>query len=418
VNEDVTETTQAPPPTRGPAVPAGGGRRGALGPAATLAVVVAGVALAAVLAVVGGSAAIAPWGVAIVTLLLAAAAGTGRLWLPTSPLLRNLALLLVGGGLLLVFSDHVSAFGNYEIAQVAYFAVAVAGLTVLTGHSGQLSLGHGALMAVGAYAVAVLMVHQPHVPIVLALLFAMVVTVVVGAVLGVAAARLQGPYLAGVTLTFALAIPEIATHYRSVFGADQGETVRQLGVPGWLSTTFPPEKWLAWVSIAVAGIALALLANLVHSGAGRRVRCVRDDEIAASLVGINASRTKVLAFVISAACAGLAGGLYGFWAGVVNPGAFALTLSLSLVTAMVIGGVGSLMGAVWGAIALVFVPKYTDSISKHFHFSTATKDNLPLAIYGVVLILAILTFPEGIQGALRRLARRGHLAYRPPQGEV
>ena len=411
----MTDTTEAPPQL--PVEPGDAtARRQSLGPGATAAVVVIAAAVAAIVAAVGGNAPLAPWGVAIVGLLLAGAAGTGRLWLPASPLLRHLLLAVVAFGFLLLFSDHVSAFGNYEIAQVAYFAVAVAGLSVLMGHSGQLSLGHGALMAVGAYAVAILMGHQPHVPIVVALLFGIIVTIAVGGVLGVAAARLHGPYLAGVTLTFALAIPEIATHYRSVFGADTGKPVRTLGVPGWLSTTFPPEKWLAWVCIGGALIALVLLANVVHSGRGRRVRCVRDDEIAASLAGIEVGRAKVLAFVVSAACAGLAGGLYGFWAGVVSPGAFALTLSLSLVTAMVLGGVGSLVGAVWGAIALVFVPKYSDSISKHFSLSVATKNNLPLAIYGAVLILAILAFPYGIQGGLRRLARRFHLTYRPLEG--
>jgi len=404
----MTDTTEAPPQL--PVEPGDAtARRQSLGPAATAAVVVIAAAVAAILAAVGGNAPLAPWGVAIVGLLLAGATGTGRLWLPASPLLRHLLLAVVAFGFLLLFSDHVSAFGNYEIAQVAYFAVAVAGLSVLMGHSGQLSLGHGALMAVGAYAVAILMGHQPHVPIVVALLFGIIVTIAVGGVLGVAAARLHGPYLAGVTLTFALAIPEIATHYRSVFGADTGKPVRTLGVPGWLSTTFPPEKWLAWVCIGGALIALVLLANVVHSGRGRRVRCVRDDEIAASLAGIEVGRAKVLAFVVSAACA-------GFWAGVVSPGAFALTLSLSLVTAMVLGGVGSLVGAVWGAIALVFVPKYSDSISKHFSLSVATKNNLPLAIYGAVLILAILAFPYGIQGGLRRLARRFHLTYRPLEG--
>ena len=411
----MTDTTEAPPQL--PVEPGDAtARRQSLGPAATAAVVVIAAAVAAILAAVGGNAPLAPWGVAIVGLLLAGATGTGRLWLPASPLLRHLLLAVVAFGFLLLFSDHVSAFGNYEIAQVAYFAVAVAGLSVLMGHSGQLSLGHGALMAVGAYAVAILMGHQPHVPIVVALLFGIIVTIAVGGVLGVAAARLHGPYLAGVTLTFALAIPEIATHYRSVFGADTGKPVRTLGVPGWLSTTFPPEKWLAWVCIVGALVVLVLLANLVHSGRGRRIRCVRDDEIAASLAGIEAGRAKVLAFVVSAACAGLAGGLFGFWAGVVSPGAFALTLSLSLVTAMVLGGVGSLIGAVWGAIALVFVPKYSDSISNHFSLSVATKNNLPLAIYGAVLILAILAFPYGIQGGLRRLARRFHLTYRPLEG--
>ena len=409
-----TKAPQSPPPP----TPSGSGRRSSadaqgervgrrtsLGvvPTITIVVVAAAIAIAAATGVHHGP--VGPWTVAIVIAVLAGLAGTGRLALPAGPLARHLVMAVVGGGLLLLFSDHVSSFGNFQIAEVAYFLPAVAGLNLLTGLNGQLSLGHGALMAVGAYTVAVLMSHQPHVAIAVVLLAAVVVTGGFGAVVGVAAARLRGPYLAGATLTLAVAVPEVANHYRSLFGGEQGLPIRALGTPTWLSATFPPEKWLAWVGIVVAILTLVLLANLTQSGFGRRLRSVRDDETAAALAGTNVARAQVLAFVVSAACAGLAGGLYGFATAVANPSAFGLVLSLALLTAIVIGGVGSLYGAVWGAIALVFIPHYTDSASKHFHLATTTKNNLPLAIYGLVLVGAMLVFPEGIQGGLRRLGR-------------
>jgi branched-chain amino acid transport system permease protein len=174
---------------------------------------------------------------------------------------------------------------------------------------------------------------------------------------------------------------------------------------------------LAWLAIVSGLVTLVLLANVTRSGIGRRFRCVRDDETSAALAGINVARTQILAFVLSAGCAGLAGALYGFWAALVSPGAFGLALSLALLTAIVIGGVGSLTGAVWGAIALVFIPKYTDSASKHFHLATTTANNLPLAIYGLALIAAMLLFPTGIQGALRRLARLIFSTEHQHQGE-
>jgi branched-chain amino acid transport system permease protein len=408
---DTTRTTTEPSPlspaTRiGSLPPSPRPGRGAdeIGRWPSAAVIVVALAVAAGVATVAKHGPAGPWVIAVIALALAAAAGTGRLTLPANPLVRHLVVAVVGGALLLLFSDHVSAFSNFQMAEVAYYVPAIAGLNLLTGLNGQLSLGHGALMAVGAYTVALWMTHQPHAPIVGLLLAATLVTAVAGVVIGLAAARLRGPYLAGATLTVAVAVPEVANHFRSTLGGEQGLNVRPLGTPGWLAADFPPERWLAWVGIVVALLTLVLVANLSRSAVGRRFRAVRDDETAASLAGINVARTQILAFVISAAAAGLAGALLGLVTSVASPGAFGLFLSLSLLTAVVIGGIGSAAGPIWGAIALVFVPHYTDNLSKHFKFAPATKDNLPLAIYGLVLVVAMLLFPEGVQGGLRRLA--------------
>jgi branched-chain amino acid transport system permease protein len=374
---------------------------GAAGPLATAGVV--GVAMIVLLGLAQLHGRPATFGIALLAALLGLATFAGRLTLPATPLFRHVLVAAVAGALALVFADHVGSFTDFEIAQVAYFLPAVAGLNLLTGHNGQLSLGHGALMAVGAYAAAVLMVHQPHVPIIVLLVLAVVASTVAGAVVGVAAARLRGPYLAGATLTLAVAVPEIATRYSKTLGGEQGLPLRPLGSPGWLSTTFSAERWLAWVGIVCGLVVLVLLANLMRSGTGRRFRTVRDDETAASLTGTNVARTQVLAFVVSAACAGLAGALYGLTNSLANPAAFSLTLSFALVTAIVVGGLGTLAGSVWGAVVLVYIPHLTNNLSTRYKFGPSVKGNLPLAIYGSVLVVAMLVFPEGIQGGLRRL---------------
>jgi branched-chain amino acid transport system permease protein len=136
------------------------------------------------------------------------------------------------------------------------------------------------------------------------------------------------------------------------------------------------------------------------------MRAVRDDEVAAQLCGLDVARTQVTAFVVSAACAGLGGGALAVVTQLAAPGAFTLALSLSLLTGIVLGGLGSLPGALWGAIALVMLPVWSDDIANHFSLSNNVQSNLPLAVYGVVLMGVIVAAPQGIQGALRRLRRR------------
>ena len=276
---------------------------------------------------------------------------------------------------------------------------AVAGLTILTGLSGQISLGNGAFMAIGAYTTALLMLHLNW-PFILVLVLAAAITAAAGAVVGVAAARLHGPYLAGATLLLGVALPSVAYAYPGSSAATRAWTStsprrRFLGV------NFPLTRWEAWVCSAVALVTLVLLANLGRSRVGRSWRAVRDDEVAAALAGVNVAAARVLAFVVSAACAGLAGALLAIVTGLVAPGAFTITLSIALLTAAVIGGLGTLPGAVWGSLVIVLVPTYATDVATSHGLSSSVASNIPVAAYGAVLILVMLLFPQGIQGAVR-----------------
>jgi branched-chain amino acid transport system permease protein len=326
---------------------------------------------------------------------------------PRSTLLRHALLFVPLALVLLVVTYLLDAFTNYNIAGVAIFTIAAAGLTVLTGINGQLSLGHGALMAVGAYTTALLLKTNPDFPFILTLLAAMASTGVAGAIIGVAAARLRGPYLAGATLALAVGLPQLAVHFGSVLGGNQGLDVAPPNPPAALGGDFPQERWLAWIAIVAALITLYLLANLVHGATGRTLRAVHDNETAARLAGIDVARVQVLAFLVSAACAGLAGSLFAYWVGIAAPSGFGLQLSLQLLSAIVIGGLGSLTGAVWGAIILVYLPVLTSNLSGNLNLSTDVSNNLPLAVYGAVLVIAMLILPRGIQGTLSTLAGFG-----------
>jgi branched-chain amino acid transport system permease protein len=324
--------------------------------------------------------------------------------LPRQTLLRHLIIAAVVGVLAFWLSDNVGAFTDLQLSNVAAYTIALAGLTVLTGHNGQLSLGHGAFIAIGAYSTGLILEHT-SLPIIVVLLAATGVTAVAGAIVGIAAARLRGPYLAGATLALAVALPSVAIKWSSIFGGEQGITVNPLTPPSSLGLSFPPERWVAWLALLTALIVLVLLANLLRSRVGRSFRAVRDDEIAASLAGVHVARTQVLAFVVSAACAGLAGAFFAFNVQLVAPAGFPLALSIALVTGIVVGGIGSLVGAVWGGVLVVYLNQEATDLAKHFHISATAGANGALLAYGVLLIVVMLVFPDGIQGGVRRLGR-------------
>jgi branched-chain amino acid transport system permease protein len=298
-----------------------------------------------------------------------------------------------------VLSIKLNSFRDYQIAEIAVEVTAVAGLTVLTGMSGQVSLGNGAFMAIGAYTTGLLMLHLSW-PFIVVLVIAAAVTAVAGAVVGVAAARLHGPYLAGATLLLGVALPSVANAYPGTFGGDQGLNV-VFTTPGFLGVNFPLTRWQAWVCSAVALVTLVLLGNLARSRVGRNWLAVRDNEVAAALAGVNVARARVLAFVVSATCAGMAGALLAIVTELVAPGAFSLALSISLLTAAVIGGLGTLPGAVWGSLVIVLVPTYATDVATSHGLSSSVASNIPLVAYGVVLILVMLVFPQGIQGGVQ-----------------
>jgi branched-chain amino acid transport system permease protein len=324
---------------------------------------------------------------------------------PQATLARALLLTAGAAVILLIASEALSSYDDLQLANGAYYFAVLAGLTVLTGLSGQISLGHGALMAVGAYTVALLIGNERW-ALVPALLAAVGASIVVGILVGAAATRLRGPYLAGATLAFAVGLPALAGKYPETFGGANGLVINPPAPPSALGSSFPLERWEAWIACAGALVVLFAMHNLLHSGVGRSFRAVRDDEIAASLCGLRVARVQTLAFVVSAACAGLGGGVLAVVLQLAAPGAFQLQLSLSLLTGIVLGGLGSLVGAIWGAALLVLLPMWSTDIAHSFSFSTNVSNNLPLAIYGVVLMVAMLAWPSGIQGGVRVLAAR------------
>lgn len=315
-------------------------------------------------------------------------------------LAKHVGIAIVAGVVLLALSSKLDSFRQYQLAQVAATVIAVAGLTVLIGISGQLSIGHGAFMFIGGYATALLVMHLNW-PLAVAIIASGVVAGVAGAILGVAAARLRGPYLAGATLMLAVALPAVAFQWQGVFGGDQGLDFT-VSTPGFLGASFQPTEWDAWVCCVFALIVLVLLANVLRSRVGRNWRALRDNDTAAALAGLNVAKLRVRAFIVSAACAGIAGSLLAVTMLNVTPGAFTLALSIQLLTAVVLGGLGSLAGAIWGGIILVLVPPFLTNFANSHGFSAGSA-SVPIVGYGLVLIVVMLVFPAGIQGGIRRL---------------
>ena len=332
-----------------------------------------------------------------------------RAW---TTLLHHLGFLLAGLVVVFLVTGWFDDFSNYQLATLGAYICAVAGLTLLTGTSGQISLGHGALMAIGGYTVAFLQTAFAESDVTglwvlpVSLLAGTVVTAIFGATFGTAAARLHGPYLAGATLALGVALPSV-TSYFAVFKGDQGLFVPFDPVPEGLGDDFSLEHWQAWVSLGAAALTLFFLANLQRSAIGRHFRAVRDDEVAAELSGLPVARLRILAFTISAAAAGLGGGVFAFVLQTASPGSFGLVLSLTLLSAVIIGGLGSLPGAVIGSVIVVYlghwISEWVDTLELDAAWTTNLVDHLPNAVYGLLLILMMLLVPGGLTGLFRRL---------------
>ncbi|MBB5851054.1 branched-chain amino acid ABC transporter permease [Amycolatopsis umgeniensis] len=325
---------------------------------------------------------------------------------------KHLLLPLAGLVVVVLVLENTGPFLTAQFTTMAYFAIAAGGLTVLTGLNGQLSLGHGALMAVGAYSAALLL--KSALPLLVVLLTATVITLAVGALVGFAAARLHGPYLAGATLALAIAVPGIPLFFGETLGGEQGLPVRMPEIPGWLADAayfvtgqdLTSIRYLAYLSWLAVIVVFVLLANLSRGRAGRDWRAVRDEDVAAELAGIDLGRTRVRAFVVSAGCAGLAGALMALSARLAAPSGFALTLSLLLVSAVVLGGLGSLTGALAGAALLTFLPPLVTGAGTDLGLSDVQAAHLAPLIYGLVTVLIVLLAPAGLAGGLRKLTHR------------
>jgi branched-chain amino acid transport system permease protein len=312
---------------------------------------------------------------------------------------KNLIKTLTLGLFLLLLSFTFEPYNQGQLALFLMLFIGVLSLTVLTGASGQISLGQGALMAVGGYSSASLITHLGA-SIWIAFLVAIISAGIFGLILGAAAARLSGPYLAGTTLVIALALPSVANRFESVLGGDVGLIVDFGMPPAWISDLIEVgyEQWQLWISLPVALIALFFTSNLMAARAGRSWQAVRDDEIGAAVSGIPVARTKVIVFVVSSAIAGLGGALYGL-RGLVGPSVYPVSLSLTLLTAAILGGVGSISGAFIGTLIVVFLPDLIDWAISGLSVSEQVSNFLPALITGVLLFATIIINPAGVMGA-------------------
>ena len=292
-----------------------------------------------------------------------------------------------------VISNNVDEWRSFQGATVAVYVVAIASIILLTGYSGQISLGHGALLAIGAYTAALSQIYL-HFPIWLCFSVAVLVTAFFGAILGAAAARLSGPYLAGTTLALAVGLPSIANQF-SILGGEQGISFSVGWPPLSLGAEFTQYKWFFWIATIAALIMLWFVKNILHSRYGRMWRAVKSNAVAAELAGIRIATSKVLAFTISSGVAGLAGALLAMTTNNVSPSVFPLALSFSLATGAVLSGVNTLGGVMIGSLALVAIPEIASSASKLWSESENTAMLLPELIVSALLILTVFLAPKG-----------------------
>ncbi|MSW72766.1 MAG: branched-chain amino acid ABC transporter permease [Actinobacteria bacterium] len=306
---------------------------------------------------------------------------------------NNLIYFFVFGFILFLASNRVDELRVYQGASIAVFVIAIASIILLTGYSGQVSLGHGALLAIGAYSAAVAR-NEFNVPVVVCFFIAVLSSALGGVLLGAAAARLTGPYLAGVTLALAIGLPSLANQF-PILGGEQG-LIFDVGFPPLsLGEEFTQYKWFFWISSLAALISMWLLSNILGSRYGRNWRAGRSNEVAAQLAGINTGRSKILAFTISAGVAGLAGALLSMTIGTVSPSAFPLALSFSLLTGAVLSGVTTLSGVMIGAVTLVAIPEIADVIANRIGASERITTNLPGLMVSTLLIITVLFVPHG-----------------------
>ncbi|WP_017587817.1 branched-chain amino acid ABC transporter permease [Nocardiopsis ganjiahuensis] len=326
----------------------------------------------------------------------------GSLPLPARHLLLAALGLAAVTGLLFATGDLTAL----RIAAIGYTMLAIAGLQLLVGGSGQVSLGHGAFMMIGAYTMALLILHQPMLPLAANLGIIVVVSIVAGVAVGAATARLHGPYLAGATLILAVGLPGLTHRYHEVFGGSNGLNIRTAGAPPFLDGLLSTSEWRALVVWTTVVIGLAVLATISAGRLGRRMRALRDDETAAAMAGIPVGKTKVVAFVIASTAGGLAGGLQAYVLGTVTPSSFTLVLSLTLLAALVLGGIGSLWGALWASVAIVYLEIWARDLARAMDMSRNAENNLPVVFFGIVLILILRFWPLGVHGALQSLRAR------------
>ena len=299
----------------------------------------------------------------------------------------------------------VSNYRTFQLTLVLVYAIALLGLNILTGYNGQISLGHGAFYAIGAYTAAVLM-DRLGAPYWATLPAAGAVCLVAGFLFGLPALRLEGLYLALATFALGVSMPQLLKYHRleKWTGGVQGIVIAKPEPPALLREAglqMNPDQWLYFFALAVAAMMFVLGWNLLRGRVGRALIAIRDQHTAAEAMGVNNALYKSLAFGVSAMYTGVAGALGAIAVQYVAPDSFTIFLSLVFLVGIVVGGLASISGALYGALFIQFVPNVADEISKA----------APWAIFGLFLIGFVYLMPSGVAGAVRmllvRLMRKG-----------
>jgi branched-chain amino acid transport system permease protein len=315
----------------------------------------------------------------------------------------RLLAFAAGVTLLAILPHWLGDFRASDVAYVGVYFIAIMGLNILTGFTGQISLGHGAFMAIGGYTTAILVVHYGvrdlwTIPI------AGLVAGGAGLLFAVPALRLTGMYLAVATFALPIAFPQVVKKFDKFTGGSEG--IQLVGDPNYtgkgyqnvhaLGQTLTFNNWLYYLTWTIAVVLFVIAWILLGGRAGRTFRAIRDSEIAARSSGVNLPLYKTLAFGVSALYAGIAGSLFVIINFSVSPGTFPIDLSLLLLIGAVISGLGSLWGIAVGAIFLQYLPSLSEQVSK--------SQGAASVAYGLAVIVAVLLLPYGAAGLVRRVA--------------
>jgi branched-chain amino acid transport system permease protein len=308
---------------------------------------------------------------------------------------RLVLLGLAGAAVAVAPIFLLESFHLFQLTIAVIMALAVLGLNIVTGYNGQISLGHGAFYAVGAYATAVLMSHWDW-SFWATLPVSALVCGLVGYGVGFPALRLGGLYLALTTFSLAVAVPQILKHkaIEDWTGGVQGLFLLKPEPPSWLPLT--ADQYMYLVAVGVSAVVFLLAWNLIRGRIGRALMATRDQPTAAEAMGMDIAALKTAAFAVSAMITGIAGSLSAVAIEFVAPDSFTFSVSITLFVGMVVGGVASILGSLFGGLFVLFVPNIAEAISKA----------APGVIYGIILIGFLFILPDGFAGLLRRMAAR------------
>jgi branched-chain amino acid transport system permease protein len=290
-----------------------------------------------------------------------------------------------------LFSDY----HLFQLTMVVVYAIAILGLAILTGFNGQISLGHGAFYAIGAYVTAIL-TSEYDVPYWATLPASAIVCAVVGFLIGLPALRLGGLYLALTTFALAVAVPQLLKHnaLEPWTGGVQGLVIDKPDAPFGLDLS--PDQWLYLFTLFIGGLLFLLAWNVVRGRVGRAMMAIRDHALAAEAMGIDIALLKTRTFALSALYTGVAGSLGAIVVQFVAPDSFGIFVSIYFFVGLVVGGVSSIGGAIFGGLFIEFVPNLAEKVSKA----------APGAVYGVILIAVMFLMPAGAAGFAGSLIAR------------